>query len=116
MQSIFKKPSRSEVEEILTHYIWMWEPDSFNEKLVLEEPGQLAFRFNVAVFNTKMEEIGLALPANSVFEKPMLLSVVETQLYLDSDFENIRTHFQCNHRNNSRCWRGFMPKIRCFTN
>jgi hypothetical protein len=24
-----------------------------------------------------MEEIGLALPANSVFEKPMLLSVVE---------------------------------------
>jgi hypothetical protein len=48
-----------------------------------------------------MEEIGLALPANSFFEKPMLLSVVEIQLYFNSDFESIRT--QCNHRNNSRC-------------
>jgi hypothetical protein len=28
-----------------------------------------------------MEEIGLALPANSFFEKPMLLSVVEIPLY-----------------------------------
>jgi hypothetical protein len=27
-----------------------------------------------------MEEIGLALPANSFFEKPMLLSVVETPI------------------------------------
>jgi hypothetical protein len=44
-----KKPSRSEVEEILPTY-QMWEPDSFNEKLVLEEPRQLAFRFNVAVY------------------------------------------------------------------
>jgi hypothetical protein len=34
----------------------------------------------------------------------MLLSVVETHYILNSDFENIRTHFQCNHRNNSRCW------------
>jgi hypothetical protein len=49
------------------------------KSLYWEEPGQLAFRFNVAVFNTKME-IGLALPANS-FSKPMLLSVVEIQLY-----------------------------------
>jgi hypothetical protein len=38
-----------------------------------------------------MEEIGLALPANSFFEKPMLLSVVEIYI-LDSDFESIRTH------------------------
>jgi hypothetical protein len=37
------------------------------KSLYWEEPGQLAFRFNVAVFNTKME-IGLALPANSFFE------------------------------------------------
>jgi pimeloyl-ACP methyl ester carboxylesterase len=43
-----------------------------------------------------MEEIGLALPANSFFEKPMLLSVVETIIFFNSDFENIRTHSKCN--------------------
>jgi hypothetical protein len=42
----------------------MWEPDSFNEKLVLGRARQLAFR---NVF-TKMEEIGLALPAISFRE------------------------------------------------
>jgi hypothetical protein len=70
------------VEEILTPYISDVGTRQFLMKsLYWEEPGQLAFRFNVAVFNTKMEEIGLALPANSFFEKPMLLSVVEIPLY-----------------------------------
>jgi hypothetical protein len=35
------------------------------KSLYWEEPGQLAFRNS---FNTKMEEIGLALPANSFRE------------------------------------------------
>jgi hypothetical protein len=54
MQSIFKKPSRSEVEEILTHYISDVGTRQFLMKsLYWEEPGQLAFRFNVAVLIKK---------------------------------------------------------------
>jgi esterase len=90
-----KKPSRSEVEEILTPYISDVGTRQFLMKsLYWKEPGQLAFRFNVTVFNTKMEEIGLALPLNSVFEKPMLFIRGGNSNYiLDSDFENIKTHF-----------------------
>jgi hypothetical protein len=34
----------------------MWEPDSFNEKLVLGRASQLAFRFNVAVLILKWRD------------------------------------------------------------
>jgi hypothetical protein len=47
-----KKPSRSEVEDTLSEYIQWMGLDSFLMKsLFLQEPGQLAFRFNLAVFN-----------------------------------------------------------------
>ena len=36
------------------------------------ETGQLAFRFNLAVFNKKIDEIGKALSVNSVYKKPTL--------------------------------------------
>jgi esterase len=90
-----KKPSRSEVEEILTPYILDVATRQFLMKsLYWKEPGQLAFRFNVTVFNTKMGEIGLALPPNSVFKKPMLFIRGGNSNYiLDSDLENIRTYF-----------------------
>jgi hypothetical protein len=39
-----------------------------------------------------MEEIGLALPANSFFEKPIFIRGGNSNYILNTDFENIRTH------------------------
>ena len=64
------------------------------KSLFWQEPGQLAFRFNLAVFNKKMEEIGIPLPHNARFDKPTLFIRGGNSKYiLDSDFENIKTHF-----------------------
>jgi esterase len=90
-----KKPSRNEVETILSAFI----PDFGTRQFLLkslywQEPGQLAFRFNLAIFNQKMDEIGLALPANVKYLKPTLFIRGGNSNYiLDSDFENIKNHF-----------------------
>ncbi len=90
-----KKPSRNEVETILSTFI----PDFGTRQFLLkslywQEPGQLAFRFNLAVFNQKMDEIGVPLPENLIFEKPtMFLRGGNSNYILDSDFENIQNHF-----------------------
>src|SRR3970040_2493215 len=90
-----KKPSRSEVEEILSKCIADFGTRQFLLKsLYWQEPGQLAFRFNLAVFNAKMDEIGKPLPQNTVFNKPTLFIRGGNSNYiLDSDFENINKHF-----------------------
>lgn len=90
-----KKPSRSEVEEILSKYITDFGTRQFLLKsLYWQEPGQLAFRFNLAVFNAKMDEIGKPLPENVIFNKPTLFIRGGNSNYiLDSDFENIKKHF-----------------------
>ncbi len=90
-----KKPSRNEVEEILSHYI----PDFGTRQFLLkslywQEPGQLAFRFNLAVFNKKITEIGVSLPADLVFEKPTLFIRGGNSNYiLDEDLEAIKVQF-----------------------
>jgi len=90
-----KKPSRNEVEEILSKYITDFGTRQFLLKsLYWQEPGQLAFRFNLAVFNTNMDEIGKPLPESAVFEKPTLFIRGGNSNYiLDQDFENIQQHF-----------------------
>jgi esterase len=90
-----KKPSRNEVEEILSQHITDFGTRQFLMKsLYWKEPGQLAFRFNLAVFNTKIGEIGKPLPENAVFEKPTLFIRGENSNYiLDEDFEAIKLHF-----------------------
>lgn len=90
-----RKPSRSEVEEIVSHYITDFGTRQFLLKsLYWIEPGQLAFRFNLAVFNKKIEEIGKPLPENSVFYNPTLFIRGGNSNYiLDEDFENIKNHF-----------------------
>lgn len=90
-----KKPSRNEVEEIMASYIPDFGTRQFLMKnLYWQEPGQLAFRFNLAVFNKKIDEIGVPLPENAVFEKPTLFIRGGNSNYiLDSDFENIKEHF-----------------------
>ena len=90
-----KKPSRNEVEEIVSKYITDFGTRQFLLKsLYWQEPGQLAFRFNLAVFNENMDEIGKPLPENSVFNKPTLFVRGGNSNYvLDDDFPNIQQHF-----------------------
>ena len=89
------KPSRSEVEEIISKYI----PDFGTRQFLLKslywvEPGQLAFRFNLAIFNIQIEQIGTALPENAHFENPTLFIRGGNSNYiLDSDIEGIHNHF-----------------------
>ena len=90
-----KKPSRSDVEGIMEKYISDLGTRQFLTKsLFWQEPEQLAFRFNLAVFNHKMDEIGVPLPENSIFDKPTLFIRGGNSRYiLDSDFEMIKQHF-----------------------
>jgi len=90
-----KKPSRSEVEEIMSHYIIDFGTRQFLLKsLYWLEPGQLAFRFNLPVFNKKIEEIGKALPENAVFSKPTLfIRGGKSHYILNEDFDNLKKHF-----------------------
>jgi pimeloyl-ACP methyl ester carboxylesterase len=89
------KPSRSQVEEIISHYITDFGTRQFLLKnLYWQEPGQLAFRFNLAVFNQKIDEIGKSLPEHAVFNSPALFIRGGNSNYiLDTDFENIKRHF-----------------------
>ncbi|PKB16143.1 alpha/beta fold hydrolase [Flavobacterium sp. 5] len=90
------KPSRNEVEEIMKNYISDFGTRQFLMKsLYWLEPGQLAFRFNLEVFNEKIEEIGKALASGLVFEKPALFIRGGNSNYiLDTDFEGIKAHFK----------------------
>ncbi|MFM9989109.1 alpha/beta fold hydrolase [Flavobacterium sp.] len=90
-----KKPSRAEVEAIVSEYISDFGTRQFLLKnLFWEEPGQLAFRFNLKVFNEKISEIGKALPFENKFEKETLfLRGDKSDYILDSDFETILHHF-----------------------
>lgn len=90
-----KQPSRSEVEEIVSKYIEDIGTRQFLLKsLYWKEKEQLAFRFNLPVFNEKIEEIGKALPAENKFDKPTLfLRGSKSNYILDEDFETIQIHF-----------------------
>jgi len=89
------KPSRNEVEEIMKPYIPDFGTRQFLMKsLFWQEPGQLAFRFNLKALNEKIDEIGKALASGLVFEKPTLfIRGGNSDYILDSDFEDIKKHF-----------------------
>lgn len=89
------KPSRNDVEEIMKNYIPDFGTRQFLMKsLYWQEPGQLAFRFNLDVFNKKIEEIGKELASGLIFEKPVLFIRGGNSKYiLDSDFDGIEKHF-----------------------
>jgi esterase len=89
------KPSRNDVEAILAEYISDFGTRQFLMKnLYWLEPGQLAFRFNLPVFNTNLEAIGKEFDANLTFNNPTLFIRGGASRYiLDSDFENIKQHF-----------------------
>ena len=90
-----KKPSRADVEAIVSGYILDFGTRQFLLKnLYWQEPGQLAFRFNLQVFNEKISTIGEALPFENIFEKEILfLRGDKSDYILDSDFEAIYHHF-----------------------
>ena len=90
-----KKPSRNEVEGIMSQFIPDFGTRQFLMKsLYWQEPGQLAFRFNLEAFNKKIDQIGTQLAENLVFEKPTVFIRGGSSNYvLDSDFENIKHHF-----------------------
>ena len=89
------KPDRAEVEEILYPFI----PDFGTRQFLMKnlywvEPGQLAFRFNLPVFNAKIESIGEALPEANHFDNPTLFIRGGNSKYiLDNDFPEIKKHF-----------------------
>ena len=89
------KPSRSEVEEILSKYISDFGTRQFLLKsLYWVEPGQLAFRFNLAVFNNQIDQIGTALPESARFEKlTLFIRGGNSNYILYNDFEAIKQHF-----------------------
>lgn len=89
------KPNRTAVEETLYPFIPDYGTRQFLMKsLYWKEPGQLAFRFNLDVFNRKIEEIGTTLPTNAIFEKPTLFIRGGNSNYiLDTDLPEIKKHF-----------------------
>ncbi|MGV9004975.1 alpha/beta fold hydrolase [Flavobacterium sp.] len=89
------KPDRTAVEEILAPYISDFGTRQFLMKsLYWKTPGQLAFRFNLEVFNNKIEEIGTALPLENHFDKPTLFIRGGNSKYiLDSDLPQIKIQF-----------------------
>ncbi len=90
-----KKPSRSDVEQILSNCITDFGTRQFLLKnLYWKTPEQLAFRFNLQVFNDKIETIGTALPFENKFDGPTLfLRGSKSDYILDADFETIYHHF-----------------------
>jgi esterase len=88
-------PDRSEVEETMYPYIPDFGTRQFLMKsLFWKEKGQLAFRFNLAVFNEKIEEVGKALPDDKHFDKPTLFIRGGNSKYiLDADLPEIKKQF-----------------------
>ncbi|OIQ22601.1 MAG: alpha/beta hydrolase [Flavobacterium sp. MedPE-SWcel] len=90
-----KKPSRGNVEEILKGYIPDFGTRQFLMKsLYWKEKGQLAFRFNLDVFNKTTKSIGEALPDNVVYNGSVLFLRGDKSSYIrDRDFDGIKKHF-----------------------
>lgn len=90
-----QKPERAEVEEILKGHIDDFGTRQFLMKsLYWKEPGQLAFRFNLDVFNKEIENIGEALKEDAVFDKATLFLKGEKSNYIpEEDYPMIKNHF-----------------------
>lgn len=89
------KPSRNDVETILEKYVPDFGTRQFLMKnLYWKEPGQLAYRFNLPVFNENIDNIGEALPEGAVFNKPVLFLRGDKSDYIEErDFDLIKSHF-----------------------
>ncbi|RZJ31181.1 MAG: alpha/beta fold hydrolase [Flavobacterium sp.] len=90
-----KKPGRAEVEAIMKPFV----PDVGTRQFLMknlywETPEQLAFRFNLNVFNKSKDIIGEPLPDDARFDKPVLFIRGANSRYIhDEDMELIEKHF-----------------------
>lgn len=89
------QPDRAQVEEMLFPFIPDFGTRQFLMKnLYWKTPGQLDFRFNLKVFNEKIEAVGAALPEHTVFNHPTLfLRGGNSRYIIESDWEGIQRHF-----------------------
>ncbi len=89
------QPDRANVEEVLSQFIHDFGTRQFLMKnLYWIQPGQLAFRFNLSVFNKKIESIGEELAEDLYFDRPTLFIRGGTSNYiLDSDMPSIKKFF-----------------------
>lgn len=90
-----QKPDRNQVEEVLKKYVSDFGTRQFLMKsLYWIEPGQLAFRFNLAIFNKEIEKIGEPLQENHFFSHSTLFIRGGNSRYiLDEDRSVIKHHF-----------------------
>jgi pimeloyl-ACP methyl ester carboxylesterase len=90
-----QKPDRAAVEATLSEYIDDAGTRQFLMKnLYWKEPAQLDFRFNLAVFNTDINNIGQVLPEGSVYNGPVLFLRGDRSKYIkDTDLDLIGRHF-----------------------
>ncbi len=90
-----KKPSRTEVDQTVAQYI----PDTGTRQFLMKSlywqtPEQLAFRFNLAVFNQQIEKVGTALSAKAHFDGPALfVNGGNSKYILPEDHPGILHHF-----------------------
>lgn len=86
---------RSEIKEVLSHYIDNKGIQQFLLKNVYwKEKGQLAYRFNLDSLTENVEEVGVALPSFAVFEKETLFLKGENSGYIsNNDLSLIKAHF-----------------------
>lgn len=89
------KPSRKEVDEIVSARIKDFGTKQFLLKsLYWKEPDQLAFRFNLAVFNKDENAIGEGIDEASLFDKPTLFIRGGASKYIqENDEVLIQKHF-----------------------
>ena len=89
------KPSRTDIEETLYPFIPDFGTRQFLMKnLYWKEPGQLDFRFNLKVFNEKIDVVGTSLSEDALFENPTLFIRGGNSKYiLDTDLSEIKRHF-----------------------
>lgn len=90
-----KNPYRKDVEEILQTNIKDFGTRQFLLKsLYWKTPESLDFRFNLKVFNEKIQEIGKALNTENKYIKPTLfLRGSKSDYILDEDFFTIEHYF-----------------------
>lgn len=87
--------SRGEADKVLEAHISEWGIRQFLLKnLYWIEKGKLAFRFNLPVLSTKMEEVGENIGSTSYFDGPTLFLKGDRSEYIvDADISNIKKHF-----------------------
>jgi pimeloyl-ACP methyl ester carboxylesterase len=90
-----RRPSRNDIDEIMKPFV----PDMGTRQFLMKNvyhrsPGQLAFRFNLEVFNDHMDIIGKPLETGKVFSGPvMFIRGAKSHYVHKDDMQLIREHF-----------------------